>query len=243
MILVKRKTGMLIASFILAMTTQNALANDRIVTVVSGDGITTIMHTQTAQQPVQQPQNLFIPAVYAVEGAWNEQPYDFSKNVPEPISTHDTDYSYETPVGLDELAVAYGGGKQVKSDGKELIDGIMHHVPYKNTLKHTWNVIDGDVDLGVTNLRMNRRNKGVTYKTNHIPLVGEMKGTQIRADAGEDNKLTLTSDRLPFGGRVEGMQFKASVGNDDSNISLRYNQSIDIDSRLNKTHEYQSASQ
>lgn len=208
---------------------------------MSKNGVTTITHTQPAQQQPSQPQSLFIPAVYSVDGAWNEQSYDFSRNVPEPISTQDTDYSYESPVGLDALAAAYGGGQQVKSDGKEFIDGIMHHVPYKNTLKHTWNVIDGDVDLGVTNLRMNRRNKGVTYKTNHIPLVGEVKGTELRADAGEDTKLTLTSDRLPFGGRVEGLQFKASVGSDDSNISLRYHREIAIE--LNKTYEYQAASE
>ena len=258
MITVTRKTGMVIASFILAITTQTALANDGVVTIIPQNGAHKIIvskdapyqpksankaQVKTSQELVEaKPEELFLPAVYAVDNAWNSQSYDFTKTVPEPIVTPDADYAYETPVGLDELSAAYGGGKEVKSDGEELVDSLMNRIPYKKSLKHTWKFIDGDVDVaGVNNLRVNRRNKGLRYKTNHIPLIGEVEGTELRADAGEDTKLTMTSDRLPFTGRVDGMTFKASVGNDDSKVSLRYHKEIAIE--LNKTHEYQSASQ
>lgn len=227
-------------------------AADRTVTVTSHNGLKIITHknihpSATAaatevQEVAVKPNALFIPAVYNIESAWAEQSYDFSKSVPEPVSSGDIDYSYETPVGLEQLAIAYGGGDH-KSDGKEMLDRLIKKIPYKNTLKYTWDVIDGDVDLGVKNLRVDRGNKGITYKTNHIPMLGEMEGTQIKAEAGEDTKLTLTSDRVPFGNRVEGLRFKASVGNDDSNISLRYQTSIDVDIQLDKTHQYQSTGQ
>ena len=84
------------------------------------------------------------------------------------------------------------------ADDDDFVDKLMEKVPYSKSIKHTWNVLDGDVDLHFEDLRVDRGNKGVSYKMDSLPLVGH----------------------------VDGLQFKASAGIDDSNISLRYKTAI-----------------
>lgn len=116
--------------------------------------------------------------------------------------------------------------KNFKSDGDAFVDRLMQEIPYSKSLRYTWNVIDGDVDLYFEDLRVDRKNRGLTYTMDSLPMVGEMKGAELKAMLGEDNKLTFKSDYMPFVGHVEGFQLKMSAGTDDSNISLRYKTAI-----------------
>ncbi len=116
--------------------------------------------------------------------------------------------------------------KDFKSDGDDFVDRLMEEIPYSKSLKYTWNVIDGDVDVYFEDLRVDRRNRGLTYTVDSLPLIGKIKGGELKAMVGEDSKLTFKSDYMPFVGRIEGFQLKMSAGTDDSNISLRYKTAI-----------------
>ena len=112
-------------------------------------------------------------------------------------------------------------------DKGDFVDDLMEKIPYSKQLKYTWNVVDGDVDLYFEDLRVDRRNKGVSYTMETLPLIGEMEGSEIRAEVGDDNKITFKSDYMPLMGRVDGFQFKASTGTDDSTVSFKYKTAID----------------
>ena len=112
------------------------------------------------------------------------------------------------------------------ADDDDFVDKLMEKVPYSKSIKHTWNVLDGDVDLHFEDLRVDRGNKGVSYKMDSLPMIGKMDGAELNADLGEDSKLTFKSNYMPLVGHVDGLRFKASAGIDDSNISLRYKTAI-----------------
>ena len=116
--------------------------------------------------------------------------------------------------------------KNFKSGADEFVERLMEEIPYKKSLKYTWNVIDGDVDVYFKDLRVDRKNKGLTYTMNSLPLIGEIEGGELKAMLGEDSKLTFKSDYMPFVGRIDGFQLQMTAGTDDSNISLRYKTAI-----------------
>jgi hypothetical protein len=130
----------------------------------------------------------------------------------------------EAPVASEVNKADKKSSESKKKD--DFVDRLMEKIPYSQSLKYTWDVVDGDVDLYFKDLRVDRRNKGLSYTVNSLPMIGEMNGSELRADVGEESKLTFKSDYVPFVGHVDGFQFKASTGTDDSNISLRYK--IDI---------------
>lgn len=107
-----------------------------------------------------------------------------------------------------------------------MIDNTLAKIPYSKQLKATWKVIDGDVDLYMKGLRVDRGNKGVEYTTDYVPFMGPVEGVMFKAEAGEDNKLKFESSHIPFVGHVEGFKFKSSVG-EEASVSVRYNVSLD----------------
>jgi hypothetical protein len=114
-----------------------------------------------------------------------------------------------------------------KPKDDDYVENLIKTIPYGQSLKHSWNVADGDVDLYFEDLRVNRSNKGVSYTTDSLPIFGQLDGSQFRADLGEDSQLSFRSDYVPFVGRIDGFQFRAAAGTDDSTISLSYK--IDLD--------------
>lgn len=151
--------------------------------------------------------------VSTMENEGKQQNYDFIKQ-----STP------QVMLGVDDTAEK--NTKKFKSADDSFADKLMEKIPYKKSLKHAWNIIDGDVDLYFEDLRIDRRNKGISYKMASLPMIGKVSGSGLSADLGEDTKLTFKSDYMPLAGRVDGFQFKASAGTNDSNISFRYK--IDI---------------
>ena len=127
---------------------------------------------------------------------------------------------------------ASGGGdvaadqKNAKSKEEDFADKVLKKIPYGQSLKQVWHVVDGDVDLYFEDLRMDRGNRGVSYKMDFVPLIDRVDGTGLKAHVGEDSKLTFESDYVPLVGRVDGLQFKASTGNNGSHMLLRYKTSI-----------------
>lgn len=111
---------------------------------------------------------------------------------------------------------------QPKPKKEKIEDKILSMLPYKNTLKHTWNVIDGDVDLlTIEGLRFDRGNIGVAYTTRFIPFMGDVDGFKMEFCAGKDMEVNFESDVTPFVGKVKGLSFKGTAG-EDSKISFRY---------------------
>lgn len=110
---------------------------------------------------------------------------------------------------------------------KPMEEKIMAMIPYSDQMKYLWNVADGDVDLmGIKGLRGDRRNKGVEYKTNYMPLIGTFDDTEFKFEAGEDIELSFKTSSLPFGRSIEGFNFNGSVG-DDARVSARYTVKFD----------------
>ncbi len=165
---------------------------------------------------------LFIPAVYPIND-WRQQDYDFTKPAPSlPISPPDSNISQtiNDNVAIDKNKASFN------SNEDDFIERLMKKIPYSKSLKYTWKVVDGDVDLYFEDLRFDRGNKGVSYKIDTLPMIGKIHGTELKAEVGEDNKLTFKSDYMPLVGRIDGFQLKASTTADDSNISLRYKTDI-----------------
>jgi len=165
--------------------------------------------------------SLFIPAVYPIENAWQTQTYDFKTPVGPAIVT-DTKQNNDISVANK---VKNTPKKEYKSDDEDededFGDKILNKLPFKNSLKYTWNVIDGDIDLYFEGLRFDRGNKGLEYKTDTLPYFGKIDGMRIKAEMGESQKLTFETDYIPLMGRVDGFNFKASAS-DNSKISFRY---------------------
>lgn len=161
-------------------------------------------------------QNAHLAAPYAMtdstvslsEQNWEQQSSD-SSHIPEPQAA------------LDEHTT---GNAALDDDSR--IDRLVKNIPYGHSLKQTWHVVDGDVDLYFEGLRVNRRNKGVSYTVNALPVVGTINRGKLKAHLGEESNLTYASDYIPLIGRIDDMRFQASTGTQDSNISLRYK--IDI---------------
>lgn len=104
---------------------------------------------------------------------------------------------------------------------------LMNEIPYGENLKHMWDVVDGDVDLHFTGLRADRRNRGLSYTTNYIPLMGDVDGIEMKFDAGKTNEFSLKSNITPFVGKVKGLSVRGSTTNEDSKVSARYTIALD----------------
>lgn len=127
---------------------------------------------------------------------------------------------------LCSLALSFGVSAafadEKRSGTDKFVDNLMEKIPYSKTLKYTWDVMDGDVDLvGVKNLRADVSNRGLKYQSDTLPFIGKLEDARLTAEMGKDNNLIYESSRLPLVGRVDGMEFRTSVG-DDSAISIRY---------------------
>lgn len=172
--------------------------------------------------------DFFIPAVYPIENAWNNEPHDFRKaklDQSDALTAQDLNAIEPAAHTPQQDALNYKS-EESGMDEKEWVGKVLKKLPYKNTIKYTWDVMEGDVDLmDVKNFRADVGNRGVTYKTNYIPLMGNVEGTHIQADLGKDTELKFESDYFPLIGRKDGLKFKASVG-DGANISLRYKKDI-----------------
>ena len=202
----KRQIWLSIATFVLTISTQAALADDSI----TNDNYT----------------EFFIPAVYPIENAWNEQSYDFTADV----SAGSDSISAESLNTLEPASISdplyYKAPEKFEKKDKNWEEELLDKLPYKNTLKYTWDFVDGDVDvMDVKNLRVDRGNRGLSYKTSFVPFAGDVDGTEIRAEVGEDTRLKFESDYVPMMGRMEGLKFKASLG-DGASVSLRYKSEV-----------------
>lgn len=170
-----------------------------------------------AQSTVQNT-SLFIPAVYPIENAWNTQNYDFMTPVAVSITTESTS---DTNVADSQAPKKEYKPDKDKDIGEELIDKL----PFKNTLKYTWDFIDGDTDLYFEGLRFDRGNRGLEYKTNALPYFGNVEGMKIKAEVGEKHKVTFETDYMPLVGRIEGLNLKATAGSKNA-VSFRYSKSF-----------------
>jgi hypothetical protein len=113
--------------------------------------------------------------------------------------------------------------KKDKKSRKKVKNTLVQKIPFGDDLGDTWEFINGEVDImGFENLRADRRNKGLQYTTNDLPLLGSVDGLDMRFAAGEDMEFSFTSDVTPFIGKIEGLSFKGAAGTDDNHISARY---------------------
>jgi len=172
-------------------------------------------------------ESLFIPVVYTLDNAWNTQNHDFTTPVampiiPETISDENIAAQEHVQIPKGELKEK----KSLKAESENFGEKMLKKLPFKNTLKYTWDIIDGDEDVYFEGLRLDRGNMGLEYKTKDIPVVGTVEAIEIKAEMGKSAKLQFESDYIPMVGRVEGFNFKATAGK-NSNVSLRYKTDID----------------
>lgn len=112
---------------------------------------------------------------------------------------------------------------KVKKIGKSFKEKVMEKIPYSEELEHTWNIIDGDVDLmGIQGLRGDRRNKGLEYKTNALPIIGNVDGVEFKFKTGEENEFSFKSDTTPFVGHVKGLSYRGFTNTKNTGIFARY---------------------
>ncbi len=186
----------------------------------SGEASAKTEETQKASES-----SFFIPATLPTAQAWRHENYDFSnenaaRNIPPSLSDAAL-YGYDN--ANSALDSAGAGIPKFKEDN--IGDQLLDKVPYKKQMKYTWKLMKGDEDLYFENLRVDRGNKGLVYKTNYVPFMGETQGTQIKVEVGEDTQLTYKSDAVPGLQRIEGLDFKVTAGS-DSAISLRYSKPL-----------------
>lgn len=101
-------------------------------------------------------------------------------------------------------------------------DRILDKIPYGKYAKQAWKIADGDVDIYLTGLRVNRHNKGLKYKTSTIPFIGTADGLEFQFDAGDKMGVSFKSNIIPFAGQVDGFSLKGSASNKGSKIFARY---------------------
>ncbi|NCT40728.1 MAG: hypothetical protein GW778_03585 [Alphaproteobacteria bacterium] len=185
-------------------------------------GFSTIASAQNTDQ-----QNLFIPSVYTLDNAWNTQKHDFTQTeaVPIILDTQDA-MNIADAQNKDVAPNADKNQAAFKSkDDEDWEDKLLDKLPYKNTLKYTWKIIDGKENIYFEGLRVDRGNKGLEYRTQDVPFIGKVDALKMRAEIGESSNLIFESDYIPLLGRKEGFNFKATAGS-DSNVSIRYKTSF-----------------
>jgi len=126
------------------------------------------------------------------------------------------------------ICIAGDERNKAKKMGKNFKEKVMDKIPYSEELEHTWNVIDGDVDLiGIQGLRGDRRNKGLEYKTSMLPFIGEVDGVEFKFKAGEKNEFSFKSDITPFIGDIKSLSYKGYTNTNNSAIFARYTIALD----------------
>ena len=166
--------------------------------------------------------------IYEIRYNWHNEETDYIQPFE---ATKPTEIEAENIINANKVALIDDNESEYKPKAKskqDFADELLDKLPYKNTLKHTWNVIDGDVDLiGVEGLRFDRGNTGVMYKTSTIPFMGEVDGMEIEFCAGEDHEINFESSVVPFVGKVDGFQMKSSIKEDNSRVYVSYTYSFD----------------
>ena len=174
-------------------------------------------------------QPIFESSSSHIEYLWHDPSYDFRLNsgpgARAPIAFSESPEALDVQVASNE-ALKVSGRSAEEDEGQKYADKILEKIPYSKQLKSTWKVIDGDVDLYVKGLRIDRGNKGLEYKTDYVPFMGSVEGVMFKAEVGEDSKMKLESSHIPFVGDVDGFKFKSSVG-EDASVSLRYTTSFE----------------
>lgn len=147
------------------------------------------------------------------EFGWNMEKHDFTKSAPVAIIPHVED---------DEQSNAAPEIKKPPKKREKMVDRVLKKIPFGKDLKSTWKVIDGDIDvMNVENLRLDRKNMGVSYSTNTIPMIGDVDHVNFKFEGGQENRATFESTALPYMGHIDGLKIRASAG-DDSRVSFRY---------------------
>lgn len=169
--------------------------------------------------------SFFIPKTYPTAHAWREDPYDFKPDTPDEYAlgtanTQSLNTASDPLLLNDDISPLAARFKE-----EDLGEAFLKQLPYKEELSYTWKVVKGDVDIYFENLRVDRGNRGLTYKSNYIPFMGESLNMRWKAELGKDNQLTFTSDTFPVVGPVKGLQFRAKAGEDNA-VSLRYRRSL-----------------
>lgn len=172
----------------------------------------------------------FVTSSYQNEFGWRYHNADFRGAAPasEPGTTgqaFEQGLAAANPQALIETAMPLK--EKTVSNEQDYIDNMLDKVPYSKQLKATWNFIDGDTDVYFEGLRVDRGNKGLQYRTNTVPFMGEVEGVEIKAEAGEEQAIGFKSSHIPFFGPVEGLELKAAAGTDSSKASVRYTVSLD----------------
>ena len=139
------------------------------------------------------------------------------------------------PAIIPHLAFANETNEPKKLDTKylpKLVDKddfeqrIIDNVPFAEELQPVWHLVKGDVDVFIPNLRVDRANKGLIYKTSYVPFIGAMDGVELKFKAGEEMKFSFESSHIPFMGQLEGFNIKGSIG-EESSIFARYTIPLD----------------
>lgn len=105
---------------------------------------------------------------------------------------------------------------------------LLDKVPYGEDLSYMWDVVDGDVDIAtVQGLRVDRRNKGLSYTTNKVPIVGTVDGMEFEFATGDTHEVSVESKIIPFVGKSERFKVKGSMSSDKSKVFARYTYPFD----------------
>ena len=110
---------------------------------------------------------------------------------------------------------------------KKIQDEILDKIPFGDDLKGAWHFVDGDTDIIFIGLRADRRNKGLTFTTKKLPILGEFDDVEFKFSAGDDNEVSFTTHTIPLMGRLEGFSFKATAGDDNNKVFARYTVAFD----------------
>lgn len=104
---------------------------------------------------------------------------------------------------------------------------ILNEIPYSDEMKDVWELVDGDTNLYFDDLRADRRNKGIKYTTDSLPLIGKVDGVEFQFRVGDENEFSFKSETTPFIGKIKGLSYKGSTSNENSKISVRYTIALD----------------
>lgn len=167
---------------------------------------------------------LFVTTSYQNEYGWRHDAGDYREPVAPLVEPQAGDAAAQVSLSKQQETLKKEQGKSYKE--KDYLDKVLKKLPYSKRLKSTWKLIDGDTDVYVEGLRLDRGNTGVTYTTSTVPFIGDVDGLEMKAEMGQDSKLKLKSSHVPFVGKVEGLEFKSSVGEEQA-VSIRYTTSLE----------------
>lgn len=115
------------------------------------------------------------------------------------------------------------------NNAEDMGDQVLALVPHGDDMKYLWNVVDGDVDLYFSNLRADRKNKGMVYTTETLPLVGTFDHTEFKVKGGaEENAFSFETSHIPLAGDLEGFKFNGTLSDNNSRVSLHYTVPLDF---------------